>query len=94
MEKTMEKSATIRLFRRDPNSQIGFQSTNRASTDAINALEQWKLMVIDREYLVQQDTDDELVVLLTMDSRDTTAGPDLDTECARCGVSHKMVSAS
>ncbi|CAG9169939.1 hypothetical protein [Cupriavidus pinatubonensis] len=87
----MRKTATIRLFTRDPNSQVGFQSTNRASTDAINALEQWKVKVVDRDYQVQQDFDNALVVLMTMDARDTTAGLDLEAECVRCGVIHKMV---
>lgn len=89
----MKKLTTIRLFTRDTNSQIGFQSTNRASTDAINALEQWKLKVVDREYQVQQDFDNALVASLTMDSRDTTAGPDLEAECVRSGVIHKMVES-
>lgn len=88
----MTMKTSIRQFTRDPSSQAGFQSTNRASTDAINALEQWKLSVTDRDYQVQHATDNELIALLTIDYRDTNAGPDLDAECARCGVIHKTVS--
>lgn len=87
-------NTVMRGFKRDPRSRIGFQSANRASTDAISALENWKLQVADREYQVHQDTDDELVVVLSFDFGDTAAGPDLDAECARHGVVHMKVEAN
>lgn len=90
-KRIMTTKTTTRRFVRDPRSQIGFQSTNRASTDAINALEQWKLKVIDREYQVRHDTENELVAILTIDARDTAAGPDLDAECAQWGVIHAVL---
>ncbi|SOZ05321.1 hypothetical protein [Cupriavidus taiwanensis] len=88
----MTREPSIRRFVRDLNSHTGFQSANRASTDAINSLEQWKSKGIDRDYQVQHDNDNELVAMLTIDVRDTTAGPDLDAECAQYGVTHATVS--
>ncbi|MFP3506902.1 hypothetical protein [Burkholderia sp. SIMBA_062] len=82
---------SVRRFARNPRSQIGFQSVNRASTDAFNALEQWKSMSADRDYTITAETDDVLTAALSMVARDLSAGVDLDKQCERHGVSHDLV---
>lgn len=47
-------------FERDPASVTGFASRNRASTDAINALEKWKARAVGRDYDVLPKTETSL----------------------------------
>lgn len=79
-------------FERDPRSAVGFQSGNRASTDAINALEAWCPMVVDRAYAVLSETDDMLRASLTIDPRDSNAGADLDELCSRFGIQRRKAA--
>lgn len=75
-------------FSRDTNSTTGFMSTNRPSTDALSALESWRVSDGGRTYNVLTDNDDKLVVELYVELNDwdLKAGKDLDRECRKCGV--------
>jgi hypothetical protein len=64
----------------------GFLSKNRASTDAINALEQWCVARNERRYEVTCDEDDYLEARLSWEDNDNEAGADLNGRCTRVGV--------
>lgn len=63
----------------------GFLRKNRASTDATNALEEWRVARSGRTYEVVIDNDD-LVARLSWEDNDKEAGPDLDGQCSKVGV--------
>lgn len=73
-------------FVRDDTSTTGFLSSNRASTDALRAVNIWSSAATDRSYAVQIDEDDTLVVDLTWSETDRAAGADLDDSCRSVGV--------
>lgn len=78
------------LFVRDDRSASGFLSKNRASTDSMNALEEWVSFAAGREYSIgsdaDADTDNQLVATLTLQQSDTSAGHDLQKCCTKFGV--------
>lgn len=77
-------------FARD-SSMEGFLSSNRPSTDALNAVNTWKTGASGRSYAVEVDKDDLLVLDLTWGDTDNLAGADLDGACRRCGVGRSHV---
>jgi len=84
-------------FSRD--SHLGFLRHNRASTDAIGLLHQWKAMVATREYEVHRDdgetgnADDVLIATLmtTQQDADSHRGQ-LDAMCAEVGLTREVVN--
>jgi hypothetical protein len=78
-------------FSRDTTSMKGFQSGNRASTDAINALSEWSNAVVSRSYEVQFEEDETLVADITWNETGSTAGKNLDDLCCRFGVTRSHV---
>ena len=64
---------------------LGFMSDQRASTDAINALNKWASGDGRRSYEIVsgEDSDDLLVAKLTTDSNDSRSGIDLDAACEK-----------
>lgn len=69
------------------NSSVeGFLSSNRPSTDALNAVSTWETGASGRSYTVEVDKDDFLLLDLTWSDTDSLAGTDLDGACRRCGV--------
>lgn len=78
------------LFVRDDSSASGILSRNRASTDALNALQEWISVAGGREYSIgsdaDADTDHQLVATLTLQQSDTSAGHDLQKCCTKFGV--------
>lgn len=82
-------TTTKYLFER-ANNLAGFFSTQRASTDALNALQQW-IVKPDRSYNVKLDEDEVLAVELSFLDSDHSAEPDLDTACENFGVKRKYI---
>jgi hypothetical protein len=78
-------------FVRDTTSMKGSLSSNRPSTDALNAVSAWLSGATGRSYAVQIDEDDTLVVNLTWSEADRTAGTDLDYSCRSVGVDRSHV---
>ena len=77
-------------FVRD-TSVKGFTSSNRASTDALGAVNIWSSGATERSYAVQIDEDDTFVVDLTWSETDRAAGADLDNSCHSFGVDRSHV---
>ena len=73
-------------FQRQKNSVNGFASQNRASTDAMNALEKWLNLKPQRTYKVFEEKDEELIADLTWQKSDTSAGLDLENMANNCGL--------
>ena len=71
----------------------GFFSTNRVSTDALNALQMW-IGTNERAYDVKSDGDDLLVAELSFQEDDHSAGPDLDKACTKYGVQRNYIEPS
>lgn len=81
--------ASYRLVR--SNSIEGFRSSNRPSTDALNALNDWADTQSDRSYTVRVIEDELLEIELSWSDADASAGPDLDKACHRFGVGRSHV---
>lgn len=81
--------ASYRLVR--SNNVEGFLSSNRPSTDALNALNVWANTQSDRSYTVRVDEDELLVIELNWNDADASAGSDLDKACHRFGVDRSHV---
>jgi hypothetical protein len=79
-------------FKRQENSVNGFASQQRASTDAINALEKWLNLKPQRTYKVFKEKDEELIADLTWPKSDTSAGLDLENMTNSCGVERSIYS--
>lgn len=64
---------------------LGCMSDQRASTDAINALNKWASGDRRRSYEIVsgENSEDLLVAKLTTDSDDSRSGDDLDTACEK-----------
>jgi len=78
-------------FVRDGKNVTGFLSANRASTDALGALGAWSGAQSDRGYTVVIDEDEQLLADLSWSEVDSSAGPDLDCECFKFGLSRIYV---
>lgn len=70
---------------------VGFMSTQRPSTNALNALGLWTVQSADRSFAVVQEADDWLVADLSWRPRDEQAGTSLDFACYRNGVERQRV---
>lgn len=79
------------IFTRD--EILGFLNRNRASTDALNALEQWQHASADRSYEVLVDEPDSLEVRLSLLESDSNAGPELHGLCHKHGVKFEFMPA-
>lgn len=77
-------TATICFVRGEP--PLDFGRTNRASTDALNALERWKAERPGRDYEVVADGDAQLEARISARRSDTDAGGRLDDFCRGAGV--------
>lgn len=73
-------------FKRRNNSSEGFLSRNRASTDALNALDNWSNAQSQRTYTVLDDEEELLLAELSWNELDDSVGPDLDKACQTFGV--------
>lgn len=78
-------------FTRSSESVAGFLSQNRASTDAIGALEKWQRMEKKRRYDIESDEDDELIAMLTFESSDEVAGCHIDALCIEYGLDRQFI---
>lgn len=79
--------ATYRLTR-DRRSPTGFLSSQRPSTNAMNAIEKWRVAGSGRSYVVVDDQDDYLVAKLTLVSVDID---EFNALCAQVCVKHEVV---
>jgi hypothetical protein len=84
-------------FSRD--SHLGFLRHNRASTDAIGLLHQWKAVVPTREYEIHRDDGEdgnaEDVVIATLKTSQLDAHNhrgQIDTLCESFGLSREVIS--
>lgn len=61
-----------------------------ASTDAVNALEQWQGAHALRsdDFKMEDDCNEQLIATLSWDDVDEEAGPRLQGECLKRGVAH------
>lgn len=89
----MSGTTVIYRFTRSANSVTGFFSKNRASTDALAALENWREMGAGREFNVDDDQEEQIVATLTFDFSDrVTAGVQLVEMCEKHGVERTCIS--
>ena len=73
------------------NSIEGFLSSNRPSTDALNAVGDWSNSQPERSHTVRVVEDKLLVVELSWSEADDSAGSDLDEACRKFGVDRSKV---
>jgi hypothetical protein len=89
----MSKTNGKYRFTRRANSVTGFFSKNRASTDALAALANWRDQGVGREFNVDDDQEEQIVATLTFDLSDrVTAGVQLDELCEKHGVERTFIS--
>jgi hypothetical protein len=69
----------------------GFVSSNRPSTDALNAVITWSRGHASRSYAPKTSENEILVVDLTWSDGDGAAAADLDQSCRRFGVDRSLV---
>lgn len=79
-------------FERD-SGVSGFLSTNRASTDAQNALGEWQEAHSERDINIVADEEEKLVAELCWAEGDDSAGRDLDVACQNHGVARTHVDS-
>lgn len=78
-------------FVRDNNNVAGKMSSQRPSTDAINALGTWAHALPGRSFAEVWDDDESVVADLTWNSADQDAGPSLESACIRVGIERAHV---
>ena len=78
------------IFERAGNTVQAAMSSNRASTDSINALEKWILGAEGRHYEIRNESGETLHVTLAFDDVDENAGSDLHNYCVEAGVQRKL----
>jgi hypothetical protein len=84
-------TATYR-FTRDGTSPAGFASRNRPSTDALSVVATWALGGAGRSYSVLEDSDEALLVKLTLREDDIDqARNDMEVLCSKHGVTREVV---
>lgn len=89
----MSGTTVIYRFTRSANSVTGFFSKNRASTDALAALENWREMGVGSEFNVDDVQEEQNVATLTFDFSDrVTAGVQLVEMCEKHGVERTFIS--
>ena len=72
------------------NAITGITSSNRANTDALNALGVWQKKP-DRLFEIHEDEDEFLIADLVFLEVDINAGLDLDSACQKSGVKRIFV---
>lgn len=88
----MNKLTVRYRFTRANNSAAGFLSSNRASTDALTALERWKAGADGRDFTTLADEDDHIDVEVTCNANDVDAGPQLEAASDRVGVERNVLT--
>lgn len=78
------------MFVRDTSIE-GFVSSNRPSTDALNAVITWSRGHASRSYAPKTNENDILIVDLTWSDGDSAATADLDQSSRRFGVDRSIV---
>lgn len=78
-------------FSRKHNSLMEFMSSNRPSTDALNALGTWSNGQPQRSFTPLVDEDDQLLACLYWSENDISAGPDLESACTTQGIERSYV---
>lgn len=73
------------------NNVKGFLSSNRPSTDALNAVSIWSSAQPQRSYDTVVDEDEQLLADLSWGESDDSAGQDLEENCRKFGVEHSFV---
>lgn len=73
-------------FYRDNGSAAGLLSSQRASTDVINALEEWKSGNATRQYESLHQNDEIILAELQFDPADQFASDDLSKSCIERGI--------
>lgn len=68
------------------SSVVRFLSRNRASTDAVSALAEWRALHTGRSFETVEDTDEFIVAELAVSEDDAQAGPDLQRLGENFGV--------
>jgi hypothetical protein len=88
----MSKTTGTYRFTRSVNSVTGAFSKNRASTDALAALANWREMGMGRDFNVDDDQEEQILATLTFDHGDRiTAGVQLDEMCEKHGVERTFI---
>ena len=80
-------------FIRKTDSIEGLVSRNRASTDALNAVNIWSNAQPKRSFVILVDEDEQLLADLSWSEADTTAGLSLDDACDKSGIERSYVQA-
>ncbi|HCH22925.1 MAG TPA: hypothetical protein DE179_01340 [Oceanospirillaceae bacterium] len=83
------QQATYRFIR--ASNPKGFLSTNTASTDALNVLENWTNFSECRSYETIEDEDESLIAKLLFKNSDASAGTELDRICDDFGIVREHV---
>ena len=78
-------------FVRDPSNVTGLMSSQRPSTNAVNALLAWSNAAAGRSYTEAVDEDESLVADLTWTDSDEESGPSSEGACLRFGVERSYV---
>ncbi len=79
-------------FTRAENSVVGFQSSNRASTDALTALHRWKAGATGRDFRKLADEDEYIDVEVSCHANDTHAGVQLEIASDNVGVERNVLT--
>jgi hypothetical protein len=88
----MDKITVGYRFTRANNSAVGFLSRNRASTDALAALQRWIGGAAGRDYTKLAEEDDYIDVEVTCDANDADAGAQLEAESEKRGVERNVLT--
>lgn len=88
----MDKITVRYRFTRANNSVAGFISRNRASTDALGALDRWKAGATGRDFAKLADEDGYIDVEVTCNANDTDAGEQLEVESKKLGVERHVLA--
>lgn len=78
------------IFARASDTVQAAISSNRPSTDSINALEKWIVGADGRGYEIRDQNDETVRVTLAFDDVDENAGADLHRYCVEAGVQRKL----
>lgn len=89
----MNRTTGTYRFTRSANSVTGFFSKNRASTDALAALDNWQAKGVGREFNIDDDQEEQIVATLTFDFSDRViAGVQLVEMCEKHGVERTFIA--
>lgn len=88
----MQKITVKYRFTRAENSVAGFQSSNRASTDALTALLRWKAGATGRDFRNLADEDEYIDVEVSCNANDIDAGVQLEIASEKMGVERNVLT--